>query len=58
MIDLLQMKKYKVNFVDVGITIEVEAVLGEIAVSIAEKQLQGKDLGRKVNLEVLNCEAI
>lgn len=47
------MKKYKVHFVDVGITVEVEAVLGEIAISIAEKQLQGKELGRKVNLEVV-----
>lgn len=53
MVDLLRMKKYKVKFIDVGITIEVEAVCGDIALSLAEKELQGKELGRKVNLEVV-----
>jgi hypothetical protein len=49
---------YKVMFVDVGISIEVDALISEIAMDKAEKELKrmyGDDLelGNKVNLEVI-----
>lgn len=54
---------YKVKFVDVGLEIEVEALIAEVAVSKAEKELQkerGKnvDLGNKVSVEVLGYASI
>jgi hypothetical protein len=49
---------YKVMFVDVGISIEVDALISEIAMDKAEKELKemyGDDLelGNKVNVEIL-----
>jgi hypothetical protein len=49
---------YKVMFVDVGISIEVDALISEIAMDKAEKELKemyGDDLelGNKVNVEVI-----
>lgn len=57
---------YKVKFVDVGLEIEVDALIMEVAVSKAEKELQklhGKhvDLGNKVSVQILgniNSESV
>lgn len=54
----MRARLYKVTFVDVGISIEVDALISEIAMDKAEKQLKemyGDDLelGNKVNIEIL-----
>ena len=54
----MRARLYKVMFVDVGISIEVDALIGEIAMDKAVKELKrlhGDDLelGNKVNLEVI-----
>lgn len=51
-------KIYKVMFVDVGMSIVVDALISEIAMSKAEKELKEMygddlDLGNKVNFEIL-----
>lgn len=54
----MKARLYKVMFVDVGISIEVDALISEVAMSKAEKELKmmyGDDLelGNKVNFEIL-----
>ena len=59
----MKARLYKVMFVDVGISIEVDALISEIAMDKAEnelKRLHGDDLelGNKVNLEVIGYASI
>lgn len=54
----MRARLYKVTFVDVGISIDVDALISEIAMDKAEKYLKetyGDDLelGNKVNFEIL-----